>query len=126
MLKKYLTLVLTILIINFSFSTLAFADTKEEKESKLVEKIKIGVSKLGTGKDALVEVKLKDGTKVKGYIREITNDHFVVMDAKTGTEMPIPYPNAKQVKGNNLSTGVKIAIGAAIIFAVFVFIGLAQ
>ncbi len=118
MFKKYLILIMTILVINLSLSSVAFAETKEEKEAKFADKVKINVVKLGTGKEARVEVKLKDGTKMKGYISEINDNGFVVVNDKTGTSTEIPYPQAKQVKGNNLSTGVKIAIAVGIIVAV--------
>ena len=44
---------------------------------------------------------------------EIKDNSFVVVDEKTGGATEIPYSNVKQVKGKNLSTGVKIAIGVA-------------
>jgi len=84
------------------------------------------ISKLGTGKDARIEVKLKDGTKLKGYVSQINENNFVVTDENMGTSTEVPYPNAKQVKGNNLSGGVIIAIGVAVILVVFFIIGAAQ
>ena len=122
MFKKYLTVTLTFLILNLSLSGIAFAETKTEKEAKFAEKVKVNVTKLGTGTDARVEVKLKDGTKLKGYVSQINENNFVVTDAKTGVATEIPYPNAKQVKGNNLNTGVKIAIAAAIVFGAVLLI----
>jgi hypothetical protein len=44
------------------------------------------------------------------------------MNSKTGQTVPVAYSNVKQVKGNNLSTGVKIIIGVAIIFAVILIV----
>ncbi|MEO6050713.1 MAG: hypothetical protein ABIP78_05195 [Pyrinomonadaceae bacterium] len=58
------------LVVNLSLSAVAFGETKEEKESKFAEKVKANVTKLGTGKDAGVEVKLKDGTKLKAMSAE--------------------------------------------------------
>src|SRR4051812_24318295 len=66
MFKKYLTTVLAVLVLNLAFGATAFAGTDGEKEAKFAEKVKADVAKLGTGKDARVEVKLKDGTKLKG------------------------------------------------------------
>src|SRR5438445_11039342 len=118
MFRKYLTLGLTLLIFNLSLSAVAFGETKEEKEAKFVDKVKASVAKLGTGRDAKIEVKLKDGTNVKGYISQINENGFVVMNEKTATPVEVPYPNAKQVKGNNLSTGAKIAIGVGIVVVI--------
>jgi small nuclear ribonucleoprotein (snRNP)-like protein len=125
MFKKFVILSLTILVINLSLCPSAFAGTKDEKEARFARRLKAKIAKLGIGKDARVEVKLKDGTKIKGYITEVNDDDFSVMNEKTNSETNIPYPQTKQVKGNNLSTGVKIAIGVAIVFLVFVIIGLA-
>ncbi|HRH40083.1 MAG TPA: hypothetical protein PKY82_00460 [Pyrinomonadaceae bacterium] len=125
MYRKYLTLILTVLVINLSLSATIFAETKAEKEAKFAEKIKINVTKLGIGTDAKVQVKLKDGTKLNGYISQINEDSFLVVDEKTGETKEVPYPQTKQIKGNNLSTGVKIAIGVAIGLAIIVIIAYA-
>lgn len=83
MFKKYLTFILTILVINLACSVLVFADTtKKEKEIKTAQKIRREIEKLGTGTDAKIEVKFKNGTKLKGYVSEITDDHFVVTNKK--------------------------------------------
>ena len=111
MFKKYLTLTLTFLILNLSLSSVAFAETKSEKEAKFAQKVKAQIAKLGSGTEAKVEVKLKDGTKLKGYVSNIGEESFSVTNDKTGAVSEIPYPQAKQVKGNNLATGWKIAIG---------------
>lgn len=125
MFKKYLTLILTILVINLALSTSVFAGTKEDKTAKNAEKVKTEITKLGVGTDAKIQVKLKDGTKLKGYVSQINENSFVVVDDKTGNASEVPYPNAKQVKGNNLSSGTVILIGvvALIIIAAVIFSG---
>ena len=125
MFKKYLTVILAVFVINLSLSVAAFAGTGGEKEAKFAEKVKANVTKLDTGKDARVEVKLKDGTKLKGYVCQINESSFVVMDENTATPTKVPYPQAKQIKGNNLSKGVKIAIGIGIVVIVLIILGLA-
>ena len=122
MFKKYLTLALAVLVINLSLGATAFAETKAEKTAKFAEKVKVNVAKLGTGKDARVEVKLRDNTKLKGYISQINENNFVVVNDKTGTASEVPYANAKQVKGNNLSEGVKIALGIGLIVGLVAFL----
>ena len=112
MLKKYFTLILTVLIINLSLSASAFAETKAEKETKFADKVKQNVIKLGTGKEAKVKVKLKDGTKLKGYIGSINEGSFVVIDENTQMPTEVPYPQTKNIKGWN-SEGVIIALAIA-------------
>lgn len=115
MFKRNLTLMLVgVLIFSLSASPMTFAKSKEEKAAEFTSKVKTGIAKLGIGPEARVEVKLRDKTKLKGYISQINDDSFVIADAKTGTTTEVTYPNVTQVKGNNLSTGAKIAIGVAI------------
>ena len=118
MLKKTVSLTLIALLMQMLFVHSTFALTKEEK---LAEKVKTGIAKLGTGPEARIKVKLKDKTKVEGFITEATENQFVVMDSKTGQPVPIAYSSVKQVKGNNLSSGVVIAIGVivALVFIIF-------
>ncbi len=122
MFKKILSLALIGLLINLVSISPAYADSKEAKQARFVERVKKSIAKLGTGTDARVEVKLRDKTKLTGYLREAGEDSFVVVDAKNGVATTVAYPQVKQVKGNNLSTGAKIAIGVAIGVAVVLLI----
>ena len=123
MFKKYLVLGFAVLVINLFLNISVSAETKAEKDAKFADKVKTNITKLGAGKDARVEVKLRDKTKLKGYVSEINENSFVVVDEKTGAATEVAYPNAKQVKGNNLSTGVTIVIGVAVAVIVLFLIG---
>ncbi|HXG67704.1 MAG TPA: hypothetical protein VNO70_21560 [Blastocatellia bacterium] len=85
--------------------------------------MRTGIYKLGVGKDARVEVKLRDKAMLTGYVSAAGEDSFVVTDPETGAAITVAYPDVAQVKGNNLSKGAKIAIGvgiaAAVLIAVF-------
>jgi hypothetical protein len=94
---------------------LAYAGSKEEKEIRFAEKVKAGISKLGTGTEARIEVKLRNKTKLKGYVTEAGEDSFVIVDEKTSATSRVTYSQVKQVKGNNLSKGAEIAIGVGVI-----------
>lgn len=125
MFKKYFVLSLTVLIINLFLGASVFAETKGEKEAKFAEKVKANIIKLGKGKDARIEVKLRDKTKLKGYVSEINENSFVVVNDKTGNVNEVPYSNAKQVKGNNLSSNIKIVLAAvAIVLGILIIAGL--
>jgi hypothetical protein len=71
---------------------------------------------LGTGRNARVEVKLKDNSKLKGYISEAGADSFTVVDLETGSPSTMAYADIAQVKekGNGLSGRTKLIIGAAV------------
>lgn len=116
MVKKVLALALVGLLCN-ALALRASAATGGGVE-RAAEKVRAGVARLGTGPDARVEVRLRDKTKLKGYIREVNDEGFVVVDEKTGAATAVPYPQVGQVKGNNLSTKVKVVITVAL----FVFL----
>ncbi len=65
MLKKILSSAVIVLVMNFATVPSIFA---KSKESEFAEKVKTEITKLGTGQHAKIKVKLKDGTKIKGYI----------------------------------------------------------
>ena len=115
--NRTLSLLLIGLLLNLSLLHITvLAGIKEEKHTA---KVKAGIAKLGIGNESRVKVKLRDKREIKGYISEITEDSFTVVSEKTSLATNISYSQVKQVKGNNLSTGVRIAIGIAVIFAVF-------
>ncbi len=119
--KKLISFVLAILLLNLGTGTI-LAKSNSEKEMQHTEKVKQAVAKLGTGEMALVKIKLRDKTKLEGFVSAIGDDSFVVTDIKTGVAATVAYPQVKQVKGNNLSTGAKIAIGVGIAVAILVVI----
>lgn len=114
MLKKSLSLLLAGLLIQLICIQPASANPMADKQAQLAEKVKEGVSKLGVGQDARVELKLRDKTKLAGYISEVKEDSFIVSDAKTGDATTVAYTSVTQVKWHNLGTGAKIAIGIGI------------
>jgi hypothetical protein len=123
MFKKKLSLFLigSLLISLFAVPP-ALAKTKEDKKAALAAKVKSGVAKLGAGKDAEISVKLRNKTKLKGYVSRIEEEAFVIADAKTGAETRVAYGDVTQAKGNNLSTGAIIAIAAGVAVGVTLLI----
>ena len=87
------------------------AKSKEENAAVLAAKVKTEIAKLGTGPDARIEVKLRDKTKLKGYVSKVGEDSFVITDVKTGAETNVSYPAVTKATGANMSTGAKIVIG---------------
>ncbi|HYO92679.1 MAG TPA: hypothetical protein VEQ40_13640 [Pyrinomonadaceae bacterium] len=85
------------------------------------EKARIKVQKIGVGPDARVEVKLRDNTKLKGYVSQAGGDNFTVTDSKTGTTQTVSYTDVMQVKKpGGLSTKMLVAIGAVAVAAVII------
>jgi hypothetical protein len=122
MFKKILSLLLVGFLLTVAGLRLAYAGSKEEKATRFAEKVKEGISKLGTGAEARIEVKLRDKTKLKGYVSEAGEDSLVIVDEKTGATSTVTYAQVKQVKGNNLSTAAEIAIGVGVILLPIVIV----
>lgn len=112
--KKLFTMMVACLVFTAVSVHPVVAATKAEKEARFAIKVKTGIEKLGVGSDTRVEVKLRDKTRLKGYISEANENGFVVTDLKTGASNSVAYADVSQVKGNNLSTKAKIGIGIGI------------
>ncbi len=109
-----LTLIGALLYALLAVPAFAATVTPEAKEAARVAKIKVSISKLGTGPEANIKIKLRDKTKLSGYVSQAGADSFTITDAKTGAATEVPYPNVMQAQGKNLSTGAAIAIGIGI------------
>lgn len=121
MLKKVLSLSLVAWL--FGCAALVPAEARvDPSEASFAAQVKEAVYRLGTGEGARVEVRLKDKTKLKGYVGEASDAGFIVVDAKTGAATHVTYPQVQKVKGHNLSTGAKIAIGLAAAVTVLVIL----
>ena len=113
MLKKLCTAVLSALLLQAAAFP-AFAATKAEKEARRAEKVRTQLAKLGTGSDARVRLILRDKSKLEGFVSHAGADTFAVTD-RAGKTTAVEYSQVSKAKGHNLSTGAKIAIGAAIV-----------
>ena len=120
MLKKVCSLILSALLMQAA-AIPAFAGSSAEKDAKRAEKVRTQIAKLGTGKDALVRLELRDKTKLEGYVSEVGAEGFVVTN-RAGVATTVAYPQVVKAKGNNLSTGAKIAIGIGVAAAIILLI----
>lgn len=114
MLKRTLSLLLVLFVANLALPPSTFANTKNDKETEFIEKLQASLHKQGVGIDSKIKVKLNDGTKLKGYVSEINDDKFVVVNEKTGQNVSVAYPQVKQAQGNNWNTRKTIRIAATI------------
>lgn len=101
------------------------ASAQSLHESKRTKQLKRAILLLGTGPSAQVQLKLRDKTTVRGYVAEVNDNYFTVVDSETQDTVQVAYPQVARAKGNNLSSEVKFAIGAGVIIAVLIAIGLA-
>lgn len=86
--------------------------------------VRMDVLKMGVGEKARVQVKLRDFSKLKGYIGDSTEDSFTVVDSKNGYNQKVSYANVDKVKkaGNGFSTRSWIILGAVVAGAVATWI----
>ena len=122
MFEKFLSLALAGLVTSMITSVPASAQSQAARDPQQAEKVKAKVTKLGTGKQARVEVKLKDNIRLKGYIGEIAEKRFTLVDPKHGTVTPIPYEQVQQIKNTNHSGLYALGLGAAVIVGVTLFV----
>lgn len=120
--QKFRSLFVLSLMLSLAFYTPLKASSNSEKEAKDAAKVKSALTKLGTGPDARVEIKLRDKTKLKGYISELGDDHFIVVQDKTGTATQIAYPQVQKVKGKNRLTGETV-VAIIVVAALLAIIG---
>lgn len=110
MLKKNISIMLLVVITALSFSsplsTYAQSSTDQAK-------IRSKVQALGVNPDKKVEVKLRDTTKIKGYITSVDQDTFAISNNVTGTSETIAYRDVVDIKksGGGLSTKSWLIIG---------------
>ncbi|HEV2860117.1 MAG TPA: hypothetical protein VGX48_03855 [Pyrinomonadaceae bacterium] len=114
MVKKFLSILLVFVLVHTSAAAQATAKTQADKDARHTAKVREGILKLGTGPKARVRLELRDRTKLEGFVGEAGADTFTVTDAKTGQSTPVGYGQVAKIKGHNMSTGMKIAIGAGI------------
>ncbi len=122
MFKKLLSVALTSLFVSMITAVPASAQSQAGTETQQADKMKAKVTRLGTGKQARVEVKLKDNTKLKGYIGEIAEEHFTVIDPRHGTVTPVPYAQVQKIKNTNHSDLFALGLGAAVIGGVLIVV----
>jgi preprotein translocase subunit SecF len=86
------------------------------------EKVKIKIAKLGVGANAKATIRLKDGSKTKGYIAQARDETFVIRDRKTDAPATIRYADVAKVDENrghstarNIAIGVGIGVGALLL-----------
>lgn len=108
MTKKCLTLVMVGLLLLSGEFTLVLSQTSADSK---VEKIKSSVLKRGTEGKERVSVKMKTGSKLKGFINQSGEDSFTLKNAESGQTTVIAYRDVEKIGSSGLSKGAKIAIG---------------
>jgi hypothetical protein len=125
MLKTYLS---CLIVVALQVATLSQPAVARQSASQVptVEAIKSKIARIGVGAKAKATIRLKNGTKVKGYVAQAGEDDFVMRDRKTDAPTTIRYDDVLKVEDNKgHSTARNIAIGVAVgVGAVLAVIGI--
>ena len=113
MLKRLFSIGLVVVV--FYAGNSLFIHAQSTQNDRATDKVKAEVAKRGTGPKAKVTVKLKDQTKLKGYISGTAGDSFTLSDSKTGQTKTLAYSDVAEVKKQGgMSLPAKIGIGVGI------------
>ena len=98
------------------------ARAQAQDSARSAEKARAAVEKLGADTKRRVEVRLQDGTKLKGSISASGADNYTITEAKTGAPRTVAYADVARVKesGGGPSARTWIIVGAAAAAAVIV------
>jgi hypothetical protein len=125
MIKGLISLLLSTALV-FTLCTGSFAASFQgEKEARETADVKARIAKLGTFTE--VEVKLRDKTKLKGFVQQIADDHFVISDSRSSATTSIVYAqvkHVKEVKDHHLSDRKMTAITVGVLLVLFTWANL--
>lgn len=113
LLEKTFALMLASLV---AIAALGFqARAQNTLDDQAAQKIRIKVAKIGLGPKARVEAKLRDFTKVKGYISAANHDSFTITEQNTGNTRELNYADVAEVKkpGGGFSIRTWAILGGA-------------
>jgi hypothetical protein len=120
--KKILTLALMLLLLQAQTGAVALAAGQSTKDTQTPDEVKVQVNRAGIGEKARVTVRLKDGTKRKGYVSERRDNEFVLRDRKTDAPSTIAYGDVGKIgidrghsTARNTAIGVGIGVGAVVL-----------
>ena len=114
--KRLFSIGLVVVVLSYADHSLALTGVVNACPGDAdADKVKASVAKRGTGPKAKVTVKLKDKTKLKGYITQAAGDSFTITDSETGQSRTLAYADVDEVKKpGGLSLLAKIGIGVGI------------
>jgi hypothetical protein len=113
--KKIFRPLLAIILVQSILCADALAiQSTQPAQPKQVIKISNLLTKLGSGEEALIAVRLKDKSVYKGYVAEVERDSFRVVDTQTGESNRVSMAQISRMQGVNLMTGVQVSHGVGI------------
>jgi hypothetical protein len=95
---------LSVLVFSVVIPAAPPASASSQKKEISAEEVKKRVESYGLGTTARVKVKLRNGTKMEGFIDSAGDDHFYLIrtDEQNGTAAIIAYSNVARIEGNEV------------------------
>ncbi len=124
MLRKFLALTLAVILVHTYAVAPLQANGQIGSKPSHVEEIRSRVAVAGTSSEKTVEVRLKDGTKLKGHITSIQEDSFDLSVVPSGEKKSILYSDVSKLGSSWSSKKVVLALGIVVgtLVAIFAFV----
>jgi hypothetical protein len=115
-----LTLILILAFAVISPVCLISVAAQADPDAQRIAKVKKDVNKIGV--DERVNVRIVDGTVIKGRIKEIGDDYFVLIEKQTADSRMLRFAQVKQVRSvvDNPLSDPAVVLGLALIPVIIV------
>ena len=99
-------------------------NTRAQSATEVAQKARTSATHLGVNPDRRVEVKLRDKTKLKGYINAVGQDSFTLTDPRSGASQTVAYTDVSEIKkaSSGWSTKTWLILGGVAAGAIVTFI----
>jgi hypothetical protein len=125
MLKMILSSLLIFTLSNLLTVQFALAQANSG-QTKSIQDARQAIKEIGEGYRSRVQITLKDGTKLEGYLSTVADDYFAVTSEKTGKTSQVSYSEVtkiiQQAPRRSSNRGPIIAVLAAVAIIVFAFV----
>lgn len=124
MFRKFLALALAVLLVHTYAVTPQEAAAQTATKPSHIDDIRSKVAVAGVSSEKVVQVKLRDGTKLKGHITAIQEDSFDLALVPTGEKKSILYSDVSRLGSSWSSKKILLVVGVAVgtLVAVFAFV----
>jgi hypothetical protein len=124
MLRKFLAFALCIFLVHTYSVAPLLARAQTGTKPSHVEDIRSKVAVAGVSSEKLVDVKLKDGTKLKGHITGIREESFDLAVSPNGEKKGILYSDVSKVGTSWSTKKVVLLIGVVVgtVIAIIAFV----
>jgi hypothetical protein len=122
--RKFLALALSVLLVHTYAVTPLQAGAQTAVKPSHIDDIRSKVAVAGVSSEKLVQVRLKDGTKLKGHITAIQEDSFDLALVPTGEKKSVLYSDVSNFGSSWSSKKVLLIVGVAVgtLVAIFAFV----